>query len=420
MNDSYDIIIIGSGIAGLYSAFHIKKHNPNIRFLILEKYKKNWIGGRVNSENFYGVDIVTGAGVGRKDTNPLLIKLMKELDIKYKEFNANVNYSSTIKEPVDIIKILKYLKKIYNINKKNISFKQQTFKEFAENSLGKELYNNFIITNGYTDYEQADIYETLYDYGMEDNASGWIGLSIPFKNLINTLYNFIGKEHFKFSNNVIKIDKVNNKPNVYNIITENGDNYYSNKVILATTITGIKKLIPFADNPNSLYQQIHGQSFLRLYAKFDKKSSEIMKKYVPYYTIVPSELQKIIPINSDKGVYMIAYSDNQNAVKLKDKIENNEINRDFFSVLIQKSLDINEDKLKIIALKDFYWTIGTHYFEPLKGNFKNRQEFINKAQHPEKCLLVVGEVVSTYQGWIEGALESVDNALTNKWINEVC
>jgi hypothetical protein len=145
-----------------------------------------------------------------------------------------------------------------------------------------------------------------------------------------------------------------------------------------------------------------------------------MKKYVPYYTIVPSELQKIIPINFDKGVYMIAYSDNQSAVKLKDKLENNEINRDFFSDLIQKSLDINEDKLKIIALKDFYWPIGTHYFEPLKGNFKNRQDFINKAQHPEKCLLVVGEVVSTYQGWIEGALESVENSLTNKWINEVC
>ena len=420
MNDSYDIIIIGSGIAGLYSAFHIKKHNPNIRFLILEKYKKNWIGGRVSSETFYGVDLVTGAGVGRKDTNPLLIKLMKELDVKYKEFKANVNYATTIKQRVDIIKILKYLKKIYNINKKNINFKQQTFKQFAENSLGKELYNDFIITNGYTDYEQADIYETLYNYGMEDNASGWIGLSIPFKNLINALYNFIGKEHFKFSNNVIKIDKVNNKPNVYNIIAENGDNYYSNKIILATTITGIKKLIPFADKPNSLYQQIHGQPFLRLYAKFDKKSSEIMKKYVPYYTIVPSELQKIIPINSDKGVYMIAYSDNQNALKLKDKIENNEINRDFFSDLIQKSLDINEDTLKIIAIKDFYWPIGTHYFEPLKGNFKNRQDFINKAQHPEKCLLVVGEVVSTYQGWIEGALESVENALTNKWINEVC
>jgi len=420
MDNLYDVIIIGSGIAGLYSAFNIKKINPNIRFLILEKYKKNWIGGRVNSERFYGVDIVTGAGVGRKDTNPLLIKLMKELDIKYEEFNAKVNYSTTITERVNIIKILNYLKKIYNINKNNINLKIKTFKEFAETILGKNIYNNFLINNGYTDYEKADIYETLYNYGMEDNASGWIGLRIYFKSLINKLYNFIGKEHFKFSNNVIKINKLNNKPNIYNVITDKGISYYSNKVILATTITGIKKLIPFADKPNSLYQQIHGQPFLRLYAKFDKKSSEIMKKYVPYYTIVPSELQKIIPVNSDKGVYMIAYSDNENALKLKDKLENNEINRTYFSEIIEKSLGINEDKLKILAIKDFYWPIGTHYFEPLKGDFKNRNDFINRAQHPEKCILIVGEVVSTYQGWIEGALESVEKVLSDKWINEIC
>lgn len=56
----------------------------------------------------------------------------------------------------------------------------------------------------------------------------------------------------------------------------------------------------------------------------------------------------------------------------------------------------------------------------LKGDFKNRNDFINKAQHPEKCMLVVGEVVSTYQGWIEGALESVNKALSDKWINEIC
>jgi hypothetical protein len=145
-----------------------------------------------------------------------------------------------------------------------------------------------------------------------------------------------------------------------------------------------------------------------------------MKKYVPFYTVVPSELQKIIPVNSDKGVYMIAYSDNENAIKLKDKLENTEINRQYFSELIEKSLGIDEDKLKILALKDFYWPIGTHYYEPLKGDFKNRNDFINKAQHPEKCMLVVGEVVSTYQGWIEGALESVNKVLSDKWINEIC
>ena len=76
--------------------------------------------------------------------------------------------------------------------------------------------------------------------------------------------------------------------------------------------------------------------------------------------------------------------------------------------------------MKILALKDFYWPIGTHYYEPLKGNFKNRSDFINKAQHPEKCILIVGEVVSTYQGWIEGALESVKIVLSNNWINTIC
>ena len=72
----YDIIIIGSGMAGLYSAYNIKTLSPPTSFLILEKYKKNWIGGRTNNEIFYGSEIVTGAGIGRLDTNPLLIKLM--------------------------------------------------------------------------------------------------------------------------------------------------------------------------------------------------------------------------------------------------------------------------------------------------------------------------------------------------------
>jgi len=32
---------------------------------------------------------------------------------------------------------------------------------------------------------------------------------------------------------------------------------------------------------------------------------------------------------------------------------------------------------------------------------------------------VVGEVVSRYQGWTEGALESVKSVLTTKWIKDV-
>jgi L-2-hydroxyglutarate oxidase LhgO len=41
MTNKYDIIIIGSGIAGLYSAYTIQKMAPNLRILILEKHKNN-------------------------------------------------------------------------------------------------------------------------------------------------------------------------------------------------------------------------------------------------------------------------------------------------------------------------------------------------------------------------------------------
>jgi hypothetical protein len=409
----YDIIIIGSGMSGLYSAYYIKQNFPNISFVILEKFKKEWIGGRTSNEIFYGTKVVTGAGIGRRDTNPLLIQLMNELHVPFKDFYSVMNYSKMFL-PLDIIDILKQLKKEY---KKHPELHDKTFKQFFIQLFGEKMYKQFLISSGYTDFENADVYETIYNYGMDDNTGGWNGLFIPWKKLVDKLYDTIGKEHFKFSCDVVKIHNKHEKPCLFEIITKNKDIFYSNKVIIATTISSIQKLVSVN---HSLYQQIHGQPFLRLYGKFNKQSSEIMKKYVPYYTIVPGPLQKIIPMDSIKGVYMIAYSDNKNAIILKEHLENTPQNRKLYCQLIEGSLGIPEGSLTLIAIKDYYWPIGTHYFEPLSKEFSNRSQFLQKVQHPEKGMLVVGEAVSTYQGWVEGALESVKKGLTKKWILDKC
>ena len=409
----YDIIIIGSGMSGLYSAYYIKQNFPNISFIILEKFKKEWIGGRTSNETFYGAQIVTGAGIGRRDTNPLLIHLMNELHVPFKPFHSIMDYSKMF-SPLDIIYVLKRLKQEY---KKHPELHHKTFKQFFIQIFGEKMYKQFLISSGYTDFENADLYETIYNYGMDDNTGGWTGLYIPWKQLVTKLYNIIGKQHFKFSCDVVKINRKNEKPCLFEIITKNNNVFYSNKVIVATTISSIQKLVPVKHN---LYQQIHGQPFLRLYGKFNKHSSEIMKKYVPHYTIVPGPLQKIIPMNSDKGVYMIAYSDNSNALILKDHLENTPQNRKLYCQLIEQSLGIQQGSLSLIAIKDYYWPIGTHYYEPLSKEFSNRNQFLDEVQHPEKGMLVVGEAVSTYQGWVEGALESVKKGLTKKWILDKC
>ena len=412
----YDIIIIGSGMAGLFSAYNIKKISPNSSFLILEKHKKQWIGGRTSNEMFYGTQVVTGAGVGRKEKDKLLIKLMNEIGVKYKQYETAINYSQTF-TPVDIVKIINKLKGEYN---KHPELHNKTFKDFFIKTLGEKLYKTFIISAGYTDYENADLYETLYNYGIDDNKSGWTGLHIPWKNMVDKLYHIIGKNNFRFSSDVDEIKKIKEKPCLFQIKTANGTLYHCNKVIVATTITGIQKLVPGADKKNSLYQQIHGQPFLRLYAKFNKESAEIMKKYVTSYTIVPGPLQKLIPIDANKGVYMIAYSDNYYATLQKKYLDNTVENRDLYCDLIEESLGIPKGILKITAIKDYYWPIGTHYYEPLKGHIKTRNEFVYKAQHPEKGMLVVGEVVSRDQGWTEGALESVKSVLDENWIVNDC
>jgi hypothetical protein len=417
-NKHYDIIIIGSGIAGLYSAYNIKKKSPNTSCLILEKNNKQSIGGRINSESFYGTTVLSGAGIGRNDTNPLLKKLMKELNISFQKSKSIIDYSNLLQESdkYDVVKIIEILKKEYNKN--TSKYEKMTFKEFGISVLGETNYKMFTLYCGYTDYENADVYETLYNYGMDDTKGGWGVLYIPWKQLIDNICDYIGHENIKTSNEVSEIIRLESDgtKKLFEIKTNNGQHtYYCNKVIVATTITSIMKLIDGSSNKNSPYKQIHGQQFLRLYAKFDKQSNELLKNTVKHYTIVPGPLQKIIPMDTEKGIYMIAYSDNKSASILKNKVENNPKNKAYFETLVEKSLGLQNDSLKIVAIKDFYFVDGTHYFDPLHG-FNTRKEFLNAAQNPSPGILVVGEVVSTYQGWVEGALESVEAVVNKKWI----
>jgi hypothetical protein len=123
-----------------------------------------------------------------------------------------------------------------------------------------------------------------------------------------------------------------------------------------------------------------------------------------------------------RNVYMIVYNDNAGSVFFKNHLKNTLANRNLFARLLEKSLGLPFDSLKLDAITDFYWPIGTHYYEPLStsAEYKNRSEFIQKAQHPMNGIVVVGEVVALDQGWTEGALHSVELAVTKKWLHEKC
>lgn len=407
----YDTIIIGGGIAGLYAAYKLIKKTPTIKILILERNRKGYLGGRAGNAEFGGTTVVTGAGVGRKKKDKLLIKLLKELEIEFGEFETKPAYSNAL-VPCNVKETFLHLKSQYEEAKHS----HLTFKQFATSILTKEQYHHFIMCAGYTDYEKEAANDTLYHYGFEDNYTKWTGLSISWSTLVDELAKKIGHKNIKMSQNVLEIEEKTDKPSPsspsFFLIKTKTDQFETQKIIIATTIHSVKTLLKplITKKQEKLYDQIHSQPFLRVYGRFSKESIPLLKMAVPHLIIVPGPLHKIITIDSEKGIYMIAYTDNLPAEMLHEHSKNNKTNRDFFARLVEKSLGLPQTVLTIEEMAEWYWETGTHYYEPLKG-YETRERFIKDGQHPHPNIMVVGEMISQNQGWVQGALESVEAVL---------
>lgn len=71
------------------------------------------------------------------------------------------------------------------------------------------------------------------------------------------------------------------------------------------------------------------------------------------------------------------------------------------------------DSFPIQEIKNFYWENAVHQWKPAYGFDKNRMLFLSLYPHPIQLpdLFVVGEAFSKHQGWMEGALDTVERLL---------
>ena len=196
-----------------------------------------------------------------------------------------------------------------------------------------------------------------------------------------------------YNTTIIKINKDKNE-----VISSNNKTYKYDKLIVATTIDSIKHLFP----EKSIYSKIKGEPFLRMYGKFSDNCINIVKNKLHGRTVVGPPLQEIIPMNPDKGVYMISYSDNKNAIFLKNK------NKTYFEQLLSKILDY---QISLDSIQSHFWKIGIHYNLILPAKYTSREEFMADAQMPYDNIFIVGEVVALDHGWTESALETVESII---------
>lgn len=370
------IAIIGSGISGLYCAYKLKKIGYN-DIDIFEKNKE--IGGRVKVISFDNMDVVAGAGIGRKNKDKILFDLCKDLGVTTHEYTTKFSYTF---EPYDILSIIEEMKRYIS----EFDRSKYTFSQFAKQLLGIKKYNHFVKSVNGSDFEDADIVDTIYDYGFDDCVGGYQAFSIKWKEMLNAFSNIL-KDNIHLNTEIKKIEFLNNKKiKIKNTIYD--------KVIFAIPTEKIKQILGL-----KIYDNIQCQSFARLYVKL----SEPLKNYSGFI-VTEKPFQKIIEMNREKCIYMISYSDNKIAdewLNVKDKKE-----------VVEKSIKkIFKQNVRVKKIKLIHWKCGTHYFKPLLNIFKDRNEFLYYAQNPFQNVHCIGEAFSNNQGWCEGALESVEKIL---------
>lgn len=395
MSKKMKVCIIGSGISGLYTALLLIK-NPKIDITIFEK--NEIIGGRIKTIEFDGENVVAGAGIGRYKKDVLLYNLCKELGVEPSIYpKGQVVYSPNIDTdsftPIDTV--VETLKKKF---KENPSIRSETtFKTFAIKHLGEEDYKNFTLHVGETDYEDADVYDVLYHYGFEF-SKGVQAFGIDWKNFLLACETRL-KKHI-FTNKTVKEIKP----------TSSGkyivDGKMFDTVIMGTDIGCLRKLLEKNNLYDPIYNNVSCQSFTRLYVTLDK-ALQLEGRLV----ITPPPIQKIIEMNKERHIYMISYSDNESADKWKEWSEKNSgVLKQKVETYLQEFFGQN---VKVKKSELVYWTCGTHYFKPLPSIYKNRNDYLKKAQNPYPNMYVVGEAFSNEQGWCEGALQSVKKIINN-------
>jgi len=376
----YDYIIIGSGIAGLYLGYILKKNNKN--YIVLEK--NNILGGRIAQANFHNTNVQLGAGIIRKDDKHIL-KLLDNLNIKYstgyKETNKNIdNYNK--QEYNNIIDKLKEIK----INKNNSVFKDALRSFFNYNS--KKL-NLFIKSYNYTDHLRADTNLTIKHYPLKDLYDK--------KRIIHFVHggnNKIIDKLAQYSNvimncNIINIEDNNN----IKILTDSKKREYKCKHVISTIdIKALKSIKGFNNDDIKYFKKYIGTNkFLRMYTYHDNVTLDKT-------TVVPSIMKQMIPINNN--VIMSAYCDNSNATKFKkliDKLSNKDLT-EMINHNLQNFGSVTPVKDRLVR----YWNVGTHYYKPLYSYKKNY--YCNNKEN----FSIVGEVIAWEQGWMEGSVHSVN------------
>ena len=398
---TYDIIIIGGGISGLYLAHNLYEKYKNI--LLLEVSSE--LGGRIKTDTLKGFPVELGAA-RFSNHHKYLFKLIEELNLKDKcvELPKEINH---IYENKKINYNLDKIKKIYKSKRSKKDLEKITLLQHCIDVFGQEEAYKFKDMYGYdAEFIKMNAYSAMKMFKndlLNESGKYYIlngGLSQIVNNLEDQLNNKI-----TIKKNALVTDITDTKVKVD--INNSSETFTGKKIISTMPYLQLKKIDLFKE-----YKTIDNVTpipLIRIYAKYplNKKTGKVWFHNIPR-TITDNYIRHIIPIDYDNGIIMLCYSDLYRAdmwnnwSRLGDEILTDKLHTE-----IKTLFKITPPKP--IEYKIYYWGDGVHMWKVNASMDESYKRLLKPFD--DKEIYLCNEAFSKHQCWIEGALNMANDVI---------
>ena len=410
------IVIIGGGIAGLFSGILMRNRFPDADIVILEKSLR--VGGRVFTKK-YPDGSSFEAGAGRFEMkHHTLMALFKRYGLDKDIIpigNTIVEKSgpllSTNTNDIDFRKmtpedILIMVKNDTRVTSKMLW--ENTIETLVEKLYGKDAMRKIVHGFEYDSEIQTARAQTALR-AITDTFRGEFGvMGGGLSKLIRCMENEITKKGgtILLGTKCTGVEKIDN--GTFNIqwINDTGETIENaDKVIFCTprkiTCDIIHTLIG-KDKTDQLYGEevIKDEPLLRVYARFPKP-------WIDHKVVTRKGVRYIIPVSSEPPIVMISYTDGPIArvwSQFRDEVGDRECANEIINQL--RTLFPRKTIPDPIWVSFEEWKVGASFWKPSNHDITN-EKARKLRENPMANVFVCGEFLSIYhQAWMEGALKT--------------
>lgn len=422
---SYDCIIVGAGISGLYSARELAKSHPTWRIAIAERYKG--LGGRTYSYSppeVKGVQWEMGAGRVRDD-HVLVLDLLKEYGLTWVPISDAITFKrsgvaaleANIFESVFVPTMFQPLAWL-----NPATLATHTIEELLMKIYGKERTDEALSEFPYraeVNTLRADLALHAFLGGEMSSHRGYGVVKEGFSELVKRMredveargvivlnrHRLVGLESQGEATDLTFEFGYEGEGKAHGKITLRAEKC----VVLALHRDAIAELAEFDGWP--VLNMLKTQPLLRTYAVFPTKGGAWFADLPRVVT--PERPRYILPMDASCGTIMISYTDGDDTTEYMN-IQRKGGDKALEKVILKDVRALFPDR-KIpdpIVFKSHGWETGCTYWLP---GLYNPESVARKALHPLPQfprVWLCGESWSLKQAWVEGALECAEEMLS--------